>query len=211
MDLYKEWDTLNKTKFNTTLTNPEIMEALTQQSNSTLAELKTRLKQKIYWTLSFATIDAIWLLCSLKRHELLLILSCSLSIKIIFLIVTVSNYKKLQKDDILSENVTRTIKKNYAILKNTLAFEMVWGLLSIPIGILTASLIVNYYFGHTISDYFNNAHRLTSLLIGFIVLVPLAMIGASKANQKAFGGHLDQLQKNMIQLETLEDKDSRLA
>lgn len=206
MDLYKEWDALNKTKFNTTLTNQQIMEALTQQSTSSLATLKIRLKQKIYWTLSFAFIDAIWLLCSLTRHELLFILSCSLAIKIVFLIVTVGNYKKLQKGNILSENVAETVKENYNIIKNTLAFEMAWGLFSMPIGIITMSLIVNHYFGHTISDYFDNAHQLTSLLIGLIVLVPLALLGASKANKKAFGGHLDQLQKNLIQLETLEDK-----
>jgi hypothetical protein len=207
MDLYKEWDTLNKTKFNTTLTNQQIMEALTQQSNSSLSELKKRLKQKIYWALSFAIIDAIWLLCSLERYELVLILSCSLAIKIIFLIVTVSNYKKLNKDNIISENIALTIRKSYTIIKNTLAFEAAWGLISIPIAILTASLIVNHYFGRTVAEYFDNAHKLTNLLIGLIVLVPLAMLGASKANQKAFGGLLDQLQKNIIQLETIEDRD----
>jgi hypothetical protein len=211
MDLNKEWDTLNKTKFNTTLTNQEIMEALTQQSNSSLTELKKRLKQKIYWTLSFATIDAIWLLFSLKRYELLLILFCSLVIKFIFLIVAVSNYNKLEKDDTLTENIISNIKKNYTILKNTLAFEMAWGLFNIPIGIIITSLIVNHYFGHTITEYFDNARQLTTLLIGLLVLVPLAMLGASKANQKAFGAHLDQLQKNVIQLETLEDKDTQSA
>lgn len=211
MDLYKEWDTLNKTKFNTTLTNQQIMEALTQQSNSSLAALKTRLKQKIYWAVLFTAIDTIWLLCSLKRPELLLILSFSLAIKIVLLVVTVGNYKKLQKDDILSENIAYAIKKNYTIIKNTLAFETAWGLFNMPIAIITASLIVNHYFGHTIAEYFDNAHKLTSLLIGIIVLVPLAMLGASKANKKAFGEHLDQLQKNIIQLETLSDTETRSA
>ncbi|MES2809435.1 MAG: hypothetical protein V4619_12455 [Bacteroidota bacterium] len=206
MDLYKEWDTLNKTKFNTTLTNKEIMEALTQQSHSSLATLKNRLKQNIYWALGFTTINLIWILFSLNKGELLGLLSILFVMHVIYLSVTITNYRKVQAGVAFGSDVTSAIKSNYQILKNTLSFTQNWGLFAIPMSVVTASLVVNYYFGHTVAEYFNNAHKLTSLLIYIIVLVPLAIKGGSMANKKTFGDQLEQLQKYIIQLETLEEK-----
>lgn len=209
MDLYKEWDSLNQTKFNNNPINkPEIMEALNQQSHSNLSELKKRLKYKIYWILLFTTIQVIWMLCSLKHTELLMILSFGLVTHLILLTITVVNYKKLQINTIQTADVTSAIQTNYTIIKNTLRLEQTWGLFGMPVSIITSSLIVNFYFGHTISDFFNNKIQLLSIIISLVVLVPLASIAASRMNKKAFGEHLHQLQKNIIQLETLEDTET---
>ncbi|MFD2865431.1 hypothetical protein [Mucilaginibacter antarcticus] len=184
------------------------MKAITQKSNSSLSTLKTNLKYNIYWAAFFTAANSIWILFSLNKGELLSILLLSFVINVLYLIVTVIYYKKIQLNISADAGVTQAIQLNYKIISNTLMFQKNWGMFATPISLITGSLIVNYYFGHTVSDYFNNTHKLTSLLICLIVLVPLAVIMGSKMTQKAFGGHLDQLQKYMIQLETLEDKDT---
>jgi len=203
MDLYKEWDNLNKTKFNTTLTQKEIMEAITHESQLSLAVLKKRLKAKMYWILSFTAIAIIWMLASLHNIELLMILSVSLLINIAFLVPIILNYKKIQSHSLSTLNTSEALKSNISVIKKVLRLEFIIGLFGMPASIITGLLVSNNYKGHSLADAINNPQLLLIALIGFIIFVPLGVVASMKMNAFAFGKHLNHLQDNVNQLETL--------
>jgi hypothetical protein len=204
MDLYKEWDTLNRTKFNNpTLNKQEIMEAINQQSHLTLAELQKKLRIKINFALCLTAIQAIWMLFSLTKPDLLIIISVPLLLSIIGLIATVSYYKKLKINNLVVADVTSTIKTNITITKSILRFETMTSLFGLPISVLTGTLAANFYMGHTLVEFSHNQIQLLTTIICLVVLVPLGLIFAAKMNEKAFGEHLQQLQENVRELEVL--------
>lgn len=203
MDLYKEWDNLNKTKFNTTLTQKEIMEAITHESLLSIAILKKGLKAKMYWILSFTTVALIWMLASLNNTELLMILGVSLIINIAFLVPIILNYKKIQSHSLSTLNTSEAIKSDISIIKKVLRLEFIIGLFGMPASIITGLLVSNNYKGHSVADVFNNPQLLFIALIGFVILVPLGVMASMKMNAFAFGKHLNHLQDNVKQLETL--------
>lgn len=204
MDLYKEWDTLNRTKFNNpTLNKQEIMKAINQHSHLTLAELQKKLRMKINFALVITAMQVIWMLFSLTKPDLVIIISIPLLVSIIGLITTVSYYKKLQINNLLVADVTSAIKTNITITKHILRFETITSLFGLPISVLTGTLAANFYMGHTLVDFAHNQIQLLTTIICLVVLVPLGLIFAIKMNEKAFGEHLQQLQENMRELEVM--------
>lgn len=204
MDIYKEWETLNQTKFkNTQITKEEIMKAIEHESKSSLEILKDRLKYKMYWVLSFTTISAVWMLFSLQKAELLLILSISSFSNVLQLIFILININKLAVGISLTSSTLHLFKSNVRVIKRILRTELIIGAFGLPISTLSAALIVNFYFGHTLNDFAHNPPQLVTVLICLIILVPLGIIAGVKMNEKAFGKDLHRLRENILQLETL--------
>ncbi len=56
MDIYKEWKKLSESKFSSQIKREEVMNAIYQESKSTISELKKRLGYKMNWVLFFALI-----------------------------------------------------------------------------------------------------------------------------------------------------------
>ncbi len=204
MDLYKEWDTLNRTKFNNPQINKqEIMEAINQESQLSLAVLKKRLRYKINWIILFIAIPAVWMLFSLKDTELLMILTVPLVLNTIYLIPTVLNYRKIQLDNSLTLNTVQAIKTNVSIIKSTLRLEMLTSAFGMPVSVVYGILLGSHIVGKSISATIHNPALLITGIISLVILVPLGMIAGVKMNESAFGKHLQQLQENMTRLEVL--------
>lgn len=203
MDLYKEWDNLNKTKFNTTLAQKEIMEAITHESQLSLAILKKGLKVKMYWALFFITTLVVWILLSLNSPELLMILAALAITNLAFLIPIIINYKKMQINSVLLLNTAQSIKKNVVIIKNVLRLQFIIGVFAMPVSVILGILLSNYYRGHSIMDVLHTPDTLMVMIISLVIIVPLAIISSMKMNAVAFGKYLHNLQENATQLETL--------
>jgi hypothetical protein len=204
MDLYKEWETVNQTKFkNTQLTKQEIMKAIEHESKSNLEILKHRLRIKMYWMLSFTVITAVWMLISLQKTELLLILSVFLFFNGLQLVLILINLDKLSLGIALSSNTLHVFKSNVTVIKRILRTELIIGSFGMPCSVLSGSLVMNNYLGYSLNDFANNPRQLVTVVVCLIVFVPLGIVAGLKMNEKAFGKDLKRLQENILQLEAV--------
>lgn len=205
MDLYKQWDHLNETKFNNAkISKQEIMNAINKKSQLSLDVLKKGLKIKMYWITFFVTILAVWMLSNLDKTELMIILSFPLILYIIGLILTRINYNKLRDGISLTAQTADVIKMNVSIIKSTLRMELINSIFGMPIFVITGLLVANYYQGNPLSAFFHNQFLLVTAVVCLIILVPVGILAGAKMNEAAFGKHLHHLQENIIELEALK-------
>src|SRR5690349_14432216 len=96
MDLFKTWDKVNERKFTqSTLSKKDIMKAIHSESNSAIVQLKKRLFYKLLWIIVIISTVCIWMLFSIQKTELMLILSFFLLQGLLFLIPIWLQYKKM--------------------------------------------------------------------------------------------------------------------
>ena len=204
MDLRKEWQQLHQEKFNYSPINKEqIMKAIYQESTSTIAQLKTRLGYKLAWIIFFTAVFGIWILFSLNRPELLMILGVMIIYYISGLIGIGIHYRKMQAGNDFSVQTLPLLKAQDRIMRNALNFEKIWGLVFFPLATLAGLLIGNHFKGVKFADLYQDPKFLTTALICVIILVPFAYWLSNKLNQSGFGQLMENLQNNIRRMEDL--------
>ena len=96
------------------------------------------------------------------------------------------------------------MKWNYKLISSALKFEKVWSIISLPIAIITSVVISQAYKGIALEDMMQNSKLLITLIVCIMVLVPLGYLMANKMNQYGFGGLVEQLKKNIHQMEMVD-------
>ncbi|MFK7982042.1 MAG: hypothetical protein AB8G86_18830 [Saprospiraceae bacterium] len=204
MDLLKEWQQLHQEKFNySPIEKEKIMKAIYQESNSTIATLKKRLKGKLAWIVFFLVAGSIWMLFSLDQPELLMIQGAFMAMYLLGLIVMGLEYRKMDNNFNFSDQTLAVMKKQDQVIKRALGFEKIWGIVSFPLAILGGLLIGNHSKGHTLAEFFQDPKSLGMALVLIIVLVPLMYFLTGKMNQYAYGNLMDDLQNNIRRMEDL--------
>jgi len=204
MDLLKEWQQLHQEKFNySPIEKKQIMEAIYQESNSTISNLKKRLLGKLVWIMFFLIIGSIWMLFSLDRPELLMIIGAFLSVYLLGLIVMGLEYRKMDEHLDFTDQTLPLMKKQDQVMRRALGFEKIWGIVSFPLAIIGGLLVGNHYKGVTLMEFFQNPKSLMLALVLIVVLVPLLYFLTGKMNQYAYGNLMDNLQNNIRRMEDL--------
>ncbi|MEL6923249.1 MAG: hypothetical protein AAFO94_04310, partial [Bacteroidota bacterium] len=204
MDLHKAWQELQEENFSTNKIDRDmILQAIHQESGSTMSHLKKHLLGKLMWIIFFAVSIGIWMLMSLSRPELLLILGAFLSYYLVGLLVTGWQYQRLDPVPDLNHNTLQIMKSHHRIISNTIRFEQAFGLFFFPIAVIIGMCTSLHYKGMALSEIFQDANILRIMIIAVIVLTPIGYWTTSLLNKKAFGQHLQQLKENIQQMETV--------
>lgn len=208
LDLFKDWQKLASEKFSSNnIQKQEIMDAIHKDSNSTISTLKKSLKIKIMWVTAFITLFSTWMLFSLYRPELLLIVGAMNASYFIALLLLVSQYKKMDSGLDITSNTLATMKKNLNLISNALKIEHTWGLFTLPSALIVGILVSRHYNGYTIMETFSDPSYLLKIIIIIIMMViilPIAFITTNKMNKSAFGKYIDKLKENITRMELIQ-------
>lgn len=202
MDLNKEWRKLNQTHFsNSKLSKAEIMAAITQDSSSTIHELKKRLRHKIYWIVFFIALFITGMLFSVNYPAILLILGFFAALYVAGFVAMLRQYRNMD-DRIHPEQDTLTAMKNHLHwMKTALKYENIFGLIGIPTLIIGGFLIPKLYRGIPLADILTDTEQVLILLGVLIILVPLANLLGNKMNDMAYGAYTRRLEENIRKME----------
>lgn len=204
MDLLKEWQKLHQEKFNySPIEKEKIMKAIYQESNSTIATLKQRLKFKLYWIIFFLIAGGIWMLFSLDQPELLMIQGGFMAAYLLGLIVMGLEYRKMDTNLDFNDQTLPLMKKQDQLIKRALGFEKIWGIVAFPMVILGGLLLGHVDRGRTLADFFQDPKSLGLTLVLIIVLVPIMYFVTNKMNKSVYGNLIDDLQNNIRRMEDL--------
>lgn len=205
MDIYKEWQSIQEEQFDSIIIKKEeIMNTIYQDSNSTIGLLKTRLTYKRNWISFFIVLFAIWGATSLNRPEILYIIIGLITTYAIGFVVLTKYINSMSSHIDYSEQTLSLMKKNYKLIKGALNFENMWGLVFFPIAILIGMLLPGIYEGGRILEIIDNSQFLQRALLIMVVGVPLMYVITKKMNHKAYGKLIEQLEKNIHQMEMLK-------
>jgi hypothetical protein len=204
MDLFKTWEQVNREKFTPSpLPKEEIIYAIGKESHSTIAELQKRLRYKLYWIIGGAIIISIWMLFNLQHNELLLILGIFQIQGLIFLLPIGSCYYKMTKSISITSNALSYMKTNALLISKALRLELVAGLATVPWSVMGGLLLHNYYAGNTISTALHNPAYVITIIVVLVVAIPAMFYGGQKANNYVYGQYIQQLNQNILHMETL--------
>jgi len=204
MNLFKTWQTATINNLKDIKSSKEdIMEAIKSQSSSTIGQIKWRMKMKLGWIALFMSLISIWILIDHSNVEILYI---QIGLFIMFgsgMISLYPLYKKMNSSIAQGQDTLNTMKTNANLIKKALRIETVWGLIFIPVAAVVGFTLGELYSGSTIASIITDSKGLLILLGISLILVPLANIGAYKANKKAFGEFIEELDQNISKMEAL--------
>ena len=204
MDLRKEWQQLHQEKFNySPIKKEQIMKAIYQESNSTIATLKKRLAAKLYWIIFFLIAGGIWMLFSLDNPELLMVQGAFMAAYLVGLIAMGLKYRKMDVNLDFNDQTLPLMKKQDQLIRRTLNSEKIWGVVAFPLAIVGGLLLGHVSRGRTLAEFFQDPKSLGLALILIIVLVPIMYYASGKMNQSAYGSLMDKLQNNIRRMEDL--------
>ena len=204
MDLRKEWQKLHQDKFHYSPINKEqIMKAIYQESTTTIAILKKRLKGKLYWIIFFISVGLLWMSFSLDNTELLKLQAFFVLNYIIGLIFVGWQYRKIDADINIADQTLSLMKKQNKAVTQALKLENLWGVEAFPLFIIGGLLLGDIYEGKKIIDIFQDSSFLLLALGCILFLTPIMYALTKKMNEKVFGTELENLQNNIRRLEDL--------
>lgn len=204
MDLRKEWQQLHQEKFNYSPIEKEtIMNAIYQESNSTISTLKKGLGKKMNWIIFFVIIFGAATLFNWENADLFYILGFVTFYYIFGLVGIWLNYRKMSKQIDFSSQTLALMKTQDKLMKNALNFEKIWGLIFFPLAALAGLLIGNVAKGKVIADLIQDPTFLMIAIVCIIILVPLAHLGSNKLNKMSYGALMERLQNNIRRMEDL--------
>ncbi len=204
MDTYNTWEKLSNEKFSQMpITKEEIMNAIRQESQSTITELKKRLKHKISWIIFFMCANFLWMALNTQETELLLILGIFLSYGLLYLIPIGLQYLRMNQRVPFSKDTLSFSKMNYALINDALRVELLVGLVTSPWPVIGGILLSNYYLGHSMQYAFHNPALIIVGLVGLFISAPFIFFAGRKANDIVYGEYIKELRENILKMESL--------
>jgi hypothetical protein len=204
MDLFKTWEQANeKNVRQSPLSKEEVLNAIRQESHSTIAELQKRLRYKLYWIVGGGIVTSVWMLFNLQHTELLFILGIFQIQGLIFLLPIGSCYYKMGKSISITTNALSYMKTNVALISKALRLELIAGLATVPWSVMGGILLYNYYVGHTIMSALHNPVYFITTIVVLVIAIPIMLYGGKKANDYVYGDYIHRLNKNILHMETL--------
>ncbi|MFT6810048.1 MAG: hypothetical protein ACJA01_003291 [Saprospiraceae bacterium] len=206
MDLYKEWQKIQEEKFNSISINKDkIMHAIYQDSNSTISQLRTRLKYKRNWIILFIAFGFIWAVYSIKNTDMLIIIGVLIALYFIGFVGISYFVRSMNKEINYSEETLSLMKINLSLINNSLKFENLWGLVAFPMALIAGVTVPYISKGASIISLSSNTTLLLTVPGLICVVVPIMFLLTHKMNKIGYGTLINQLQKNIHQMELLEE------
>lgn len=204
-DIARAWQKLADKKFsNSEINKQEIMTAITMESHSGIAELKKRLKYKLFWSAGFILLFGTALLFFLGNSDMVLLLGIGTAAYVIGFIPMFLKYRQIENNNSASGDILESMKCNARLIKSVLSLEKTWGVIVFIPAILMGIFGGRVLDGWTLMACFQDPKILTIGLIAVLVFTPLLIWGSDKMNKFAFGENLKKLENNIIKMETLQ-------
>ena len=205
MDLRKEWQKLQEEKFiQSSIKKEDIMNAIYQESNSTISVLRKRLKAKMNWALFFLIGFGIAIMYYIDNIDLVILIGTFFVAYLMGYIGMWSQYRQMNKEIDFAQSSLDLMKKNDRLMSRALNVEKVFGIVFFPIAIIGGMLFSYIASGKTLSMAFEDSNFLMTTIITIIVLIPLMWWMSSKMNQYAYGELIARLKGNIQRLEDLD-------
>ena len=205
MEIFKEWQELNEKLFlNQSLNNDEIMKAITSESSSAIATIKKGLKIKSYWCLLFISGFTALMIFSRDNIESVIVIGIVNLMYVIGFFRIRSESKKMNSELQKDTNVLESMKRNAKIIQRSIYGENIVFVFGAPIIILCSLFYSHFNNGETFQMLINDSSFLKQALIWSIVSVPLVYFLGKFLNDKSFGPHISELEKNINKLEGVE-------
>lgn len=201
-ELKKAWEELKSdTKEFTTIQKEELYKAIHIKSKGPIRKLHHQVKFKWYFCLFFTVAIGIlipWIDVLVSQILLLILLSAYL----VGDILLYQEHKVLEKGIDMSQDLKTSLNEYYKRVKDVLKYEELVGLTLYPIS-LTAGFFIGMKLGAPEEEIMNETSDWIALVITMIIITPLAHLLAKWMNKAAFGKYLNELKKNIDELEKL--------
>lgn len=203
-DLAQAWQKLAREKFHSTIKSDTIMTAITQESKSTISELRKRLKYKIYWSVFFILAFTTALVFSLNTPDLVLLLGIIVISYALGFVAMILKYRQTREIEIEETGLLQSVKQNAKLIKTVLKFEKVWGTI-----VFTPMILIGIFGGfvlkgRSLAEVVNDPTILAIGIVSVIVITPLLIWSSHKMNNYAFGALLKNLDTYIVKMETLK-------
>lgn len=174
------------------------------QSNSPLKRLRTSFFFNMLWAALFSGLYLV-LFFTIDFWQVKAALLFLLLVHILGILSAYKHYKSINPIINAEQSVLEELKRQHQSVKNWMAAHLKSGLLFYPVSI-GGSFILGGALGSSksIEAFMSRPYMLLTLIALIIVLTPVCHFLAKKMLKRSFGKHLNDLQKNIDDLESVE-------
>jgi len=205
MDIHKEWDQLDSKLFSKqSLKKEEIMNAISSESSSVIAQLKKGLRIKSYWCLGFIALFAVLMFNSRDNIEQVVVIGIVALLYIIGFFMIYFSSKNMNADIKESASVLSSMKTNAKLIKRAINLESYLFLYTSPVILICSMLFARFGDGAAFADLMQDPSFLKRVIVMCAVMIPFLFVGGNFLNKKSFTPLIEELDKNIHQLEGVE-------
>lgn len=174
------------------------------QSNSPLKKIKTSFFYNMLWTILFSCLYLI-LFFVIDFWQIKSALVFLIVVHILGILSAYKQYKSINPTIIADQSVLEELKRQHRSVKNWMNAHLRSGLLFYPVSI-GGSFLLGGAIGSSksVEDFVSRPYMLLTTIILIIVLTPFCHFLAKKMLKSSFGKHLNDLQRNIDDLESVE-------
>lgn len=174
------------------------------QSNSPLNKIRTSFFYNILWTILFSCLYLI-LFFVIDFWQIKAALVFLIVVHILGILSAYKQYKNINPVIMADQSVLEELKRQHRSVKNWMNAHLRSGLLFYPVSI-GGSFLLGGAIGSSksVEDFVSRPYMLLTTIILIIVLTPFCHFLAKKMLKSSFGKHLNDLQKNIDDLESVE-------
>lgn len=203
MDINKQWQLLEEAKFSQSHSNKSIiMQAIQNESKSTISILKNRLRHKINWIIFFIVAFIGIAVFQYQNTGIFLFMTGATLIYAIGFLLLYNEYKKMGVTYDFEHSALDIMRYNLNRIKSALRKESIFGMTIMPFALIGGIILSHLFHGKPISEGVHNAFSTYNIIL-MVILGAGAMYLANKANQYAYGSHIQQLEDQITELEKL--------
>lgn len=203
VDIQNAWQQLAKQKFsNSQIKKQEIMNAIHQESHSSIATLKRRLAGRVKVFLFGALMTGAMFF--IFDPSMQYIMGVATLFQLILAALLYMNYRKMDAGlHHLSSNVLEAMKNNLRLIKLSINMERINNLLMFPAFALVFWIGVQIE-NEAVLNLIEISKTDTVVVIVMVVTFPLIMLYGEIYYRLWFGQHPKRLEENIIRMETLQ-------
>ncbi|MFK7952619.1 MAG: hypothetical protein AB8B73_07205 [Ekhidna sp.] len=186
----------------TDFSKSEIQTTINQKSKGVMKTLAKKVYQKFIYCLIFTLMFAV-IIPFAGAFATKILLSILLAAYIIGDVLLWQEYQELKKHIDVMSNLLDNMKMVRTRIKSVIKYEQLVGLAIYPISVV-AGLLLGMSIGKENPTLMDKTSDWIVMVVSILVVVPISHWAAKAMNKKAFGKYLDKLDRNIVELETIE-------
>lgn len=204
MDINKQWQNLEDCKFsNIQIHENMIIQAIKQDSKSTISLLKARLRHKINWIVFFLILFSGMIMYHHNNMAIVSIMVFFIAVYFAFFFLLYKEYKKMGVSETFDLSATQCLSDNIFSIKSAIRKETLMGTITIPT-IAIGGLLLSYLLeGQSLEFAIENSFTIRKLLFASISVLG-GFLFAFYDNKDVLGTHIKALEKQLENLKLSE-------
>jgi hypothetical protein len=203
MNLQEAWSKLEEETLKAPpLKDADIAAAIRQASQAPLVGIYRGIQRRLYWTLASLVFVLVLIVHSWGSAERKVLVLAFSSIFILALGIGIWQLAVLRKSRLnMNQNLLDTLKQHVYIVEQAWWIDELVGLFLYPVSICLGYFYGLLWYGLSWTEIMQAGQLLFILLILVILTPPFFHLWTRRANQRSFGEYLQQLKKQMTDLE----------